>query len=345
MRTKLIFPKRGSALKTLDRYLNTLNISGEHKFFILVDTNTLDHCLATLICNVPTLENAEFLELPIGENSKDIAIVQEVWQALMESGANRKSVIINLGGGAISDVGGFIAGTLFRGIDYINIPTTLIGMIDAAIGGKTAINLNGIKNPVGTFHTPIATYIHTPLLETLPQEEMLNGEFELVKTLLLSGHKDWKRAIETDKLDTLIRHCTEFKAAVVKADYYDLNIRRMLNLGHTFAHALESHSKNGDQPMPHGKAVGIGTLYALYLSSKKLGLSNNTMSDYKTWLSSKTQIPHFSLRDTASLLEYMRVDKKNSSGLINCVLLKSIGEPVIDVPVDENEIRDALLHA
>lgn len=341
---RIIFPLRGSALKSLNRLLVSLQVDKPRKYFILTDENTLNHCMPALICSCPVLEEAEFLELPAGEECKSPAIILEVWQSLLSSGAGRDSVILNLGGGCLCDSGGFVAATYQRGIDYINIPTSLVAMVDAAIGGKTAINIDSTKNQVGCFHSPIATCIEPVFLDTLPERERRNGEYEIMKTLLLTGFESWSTVFSAlGSYENLIRQCVEFKASVVRADYKEQGIRKILNFGHTFGHAIESFSLYSGKSLSHGEAVGIGMLCALYLSEHKLGLSHTDYQSYKDWLTQRITLPRYSLRDTESILSYMRHDKKNSGGSIQCVLLQAPGLPVIDIPVPDVELRDALL--
>jgi 3-dehydroquinate synthase len=258
--------------------------------------------------------------------------------------------LVNLGGGCVSDLGGFVAAGYKRGIRHINIPTTLIGMVDAAIGGKTAVNMGGSKNQVGFFHQPTITCIEPTFLDTLPDEELFNGVFEMLKTFLI-GNPEQYQAL-TDMLlsgsfevkPDMIAACVEIKNAIVKKDPKDQDIRHILNLGHTFGHAIEAYShQNNQKPLAHGQAVGIGILCALYLSVRKLGLDPAILDRYRTVATKLVSLPHYTLRDTEGILSYMRQDKKNANNDILCVLLQNLSAPVIDLPIPENEIRDALL--
>lgn len=343
-KTQTILPGRQSALKVLNRKLKKINADHNVKYFILTDENVLEHCLPTLIYNVSELENAEFLELPAGEACKDITIVTEVWESLISSEADRNAIIINLGGGSVSDMGGFVAATFKRGIDYINIPTTLTAMIDASIGGKTAIDLGGAKNQIGCFRNPIITCIEPAFLETLPANELRSGEYEIMKILLLTGYEAWHNTNLSNYSD-LIPYCIDFKQSVVKADPEEHSIRKILNFGHTIGHALEAYSLGQNKPMSHGEAVGIGMLYALYLSTKKLGLETSCYKQYRSWLTKRIALPQLSLKEIEQLLDLMRHDKKRSNDETLCVLLEAPGSPVIDVAVSDNEIRDTMLSA
>ena len=347
MRT--ILPSRVSSLSRLNRVLSGKAYQ-DARYFILVDENTYGHCLAPLVSQVECLQESEFLEVPIGEECKDIAIASQLWSSLLESEADRNSIIVNLGGGCVSDLGGFVAASYNRGIRYINIPTTLIGMIDASIGGKTALNLEGCKNPIGLFYSPEITCIEPSFLNTLPDQELFNGVFEMLKTFMIGDPTEYDhlcRMLLEGTLDIqrdMIASCVRIKDAVVKRDPMDRDVRHILNLGHTFGHAIESHSRQaGHQPLSHGFAVGIGLICTLYLSVKKLGMPQENLDYYKRVAGKLVTLPHYTLRDTEEILAYMRHDKKKSEGEIRCVLLQELGAPVIDLPIDENEIRDALL--
>ena len=351
MDTKLILPSRISSLSKLDRFLKQPRFASS-RFFLFVDENTYSHCLPLLISKVAALESAEFFEVPVGEEAKSIEVAAQLWGALLESGADGNSVIVNLGGGCVSDLGGFVASAFKRGVPVVNVPTTLVGMVDAAIGGKTAVNLDHVKNAVGYFHPAAAVCVEPAFLDSLPDEELVAGFFEMVKTVLLSDAASFEALAEAVgqegrvSLDLIKRHlndCVAFKQAVVKTDPYEHSVRKVLNLGHTFGHGIESYLLECGTPVSHGVAVGIGMACALYLSVKKVGLDASLLERYVAMLRKMVDVPPFSLRDTEGILLYMRQDKKNRDGLILCVLIQEPGLPVIDVSVDENEVRDALL--
>lgn len=346
---KTILPAHTSSLGRLNRALSGKAFDNA-RFFILVDENTYNHCLPRLISSVSRLQQAEFMEVPVGEECKDIAIATQLWQTLLESNADRNSVLVNLGGGCISDLGGFVAAGFKRGIRHINIPTTLIGMADAAIGGKTALNLDNSKNQIGFFHQPAIVCIDPIFLDTLPDEEMFNGVFEMLKTFMIGSRERYQQLSDMllngtlEITPDLLSACAEIKNAIVRQDPRDLGIRRILNLGHTFGHAIEAFShRPGRQPIDHGAAVGIGMVCALQLSVDKLGFPQSLLEGYRAVAAKLTPMPRYTLRDTEELLAYMRSDKKNASGHIRCVLMQDIGAPVIDFQVDENEIRNALM--
>lgn len=344
--TRILFSPQRSALTSLSRMLQGAAYRNA-RYFILVDANTFTHCLPPLVAAVPPLQEAEFIELPVGEATKELSIAEQVWTSLLESGADADSVIVNLGGGSVSDLGGFVAAGYQRGIRYINVPTTLLAMVDAAIGGKTAVNLQGVKNKVGFFYPPVAVCIEPCFLDTLPEAEWLSGRFELLKCQLLGGDSlsdiPWDTPLQESAVSSLIGDCARFKAAVCRNDPRDKGLRRMLNFGHTFGHALESFMAQRATPIPHGVAVAWGMWFELQLSVRRVGCDEALLHRYGQLVRGTFSVPQLTLRDTESILPFMRHDKKNADGTVRCVLLKEPGCPVIDVPLDEMEIRDVLL--
>ncbi len=325
-------------LRALGRELEKETWHGA-RYTILVDENTFQHCLPVLIGSVETLQEADFIEVPVGEECKCLEVAAQVWQTLIEGGADRNTVIVNLGGGTVCDLGGFVAAGYMRGIRHINIPTTLLAMTDAALGGKTAIDFGGIKNSIGHFYPAAITAIDPTFLDTLPQTEMLNGKMEMVKTALVADEALYQELTSSDNITRQqITATARIKNRVVKADPQDRSIRHILNFGHTFGHAIELHSH-----LPHGTAIGIGMLAALYLSTMKIGLDEKVYADYSTWLRRHVAIPRYTLRDIEQMLPLMRRDKKNADGETLCVLLQAPGAAMIDVPVSDNEVRDTLL--
>ena len=314
------------------------------KYTILLDENTFQHCLPQMISRVEALQEAEFIEVPVGEECKSFEVAAQVWQTLMESEADRNAVIVNLGGGCVCDLGGFVAAGYKRGIRYINVPTTLLSMVDASIGGKTAINFGGVKNSIGHFYPSVLTVIDPVFLDTLPQEELLNGRMEMVKTAAVTDPELFQQLLTAYPLPlTAVKEVARIKGHVVKADPYDHSIRKILNFGHTFGHAIEVY-----RGLPHGIAVGIGMKVAMYLSVKKVALPEEIYSEYSQWLkkqlfSINSHLLSFNLKEIELMLPLMRQDKKNASSSVRCVLLQDLGAAMIDVEVSDNEIRDALL--
>lgn len=335
--SKMIF----GGLSGLSRELQKEEWQGVH-YTILLDDNTFQYCLPALVSRVEALQEAEFIEVPVGEECKSLEVAAQVWQTLMEGGADRKSVVVNLGGGAVCDLGGFVAAGYKRGIRYINIPTTLLAIVDAAIGGKTAIDFGGVKNSIGHFYPSAMTVIEPSFLDTLPQEEVHSGLIEMVKTAAVLDPVLFKQLTDGSGADNITRQqitsVARLKSRVAKADPCDHGIRRILNFGHTFGHAIELYSG-----LPHGIAVGIGMKAAMYLSVRKLGLGEEVFNTYAAWLGQFVDVPRYTLKDVERMLQLMHQDKKNSDGTVLCVLLQTLGAAVIDVDVSDNEIRDVLL--
>ncbi len=349
MKTKIIINPTNRAFSSLDKMLSGSAFS-DARFFIICDENTYNYCLPILISHTSRLQESEFLEVPVGEEAKSIEVATQLWKTLIDSNADRNSVIVALGGGCVSDLAGFVASTYKRGIRYINIPTSLIGMVDASIGGKTAVNVDNVKNQIGTIHQPSAVIIYPDFLDTLSDSDVVSGYFEIVKTLLLCSKNTFKSIIDSnaegidiEDVKKIIPICVDFKKSVVDNDPTEHSIRKILNLGHTFGHAIESFFIDKRNPIPHGLAVGYGLMCELYLSVKKLGLKESVLKDYCGFMSHFSDFPKFTLLDTEQILSYMRNDKKNVGGSILCVMLQDVGEPVIDVAIDELEVRDALL--
>ena len=336
---KIVF----GGLTSLARMLRAEGWRGA-RYTVLLDENTFENCLPALVSRVEALQEAEFIEVPVGEECKSLEVAAQVWQTLLESGADRQAVLVCLGGGAVCDLGGFVAAGYKRGIRHINVPTSLLAMVDAAIGGKTAIDFGGVKNSIGHFYPAELTVVEPSFLATLPQPELLNGQMEMVKTAAVCDASLYGRLLSGDTIDKDdIKAVAQLKARVVKADPYDHAIRRILNFGHTFGHAVELQSN-----LPHGLAVGIGMKVAMYLSVKKIGLSEEVYSTYSQWLKARLaavgrQLPSYGLKDIEQMLPLMHQDKKNTADGLRCVLLQEPGAAVIDVTVDDNEVRDALL--
>lgn len=326
-------------LRALERELAKEEWQGA-KFVILLDENTFQHCLPLLISSVEALQEAEFVEVPVGEECKCLEVAAQVWQTLLEGEADRNAVLVNLGGGCVCDLGGFVAAGYKRGIRHINVPTTLLGMVDAAIGGKTAVDFGGVKNSIGHFYPAALTVIEPAFLDTLPSEELLNGQMEMVKTAAVTDPALFERLLSTTHYPlSTVKEVARLKARVVKADPYDHSIRKILNFGHTFGHAIEVY-----RGLPHGLAVGVGMKVAMYLSTKKLGLAEEVYTTYSRWLKEfTTHLSPFTLKDIEQMFPLMQQDKKNTAGSLRCVLLQELGAPVIDVEISDNEVRDALL--
>lgn len=318
--------------------------------FILGDENTLRHCYSELIGHVPSLTDAQTIEVRSGERSKDIEVCRALWSHLAERGADRTAILICLGGGVITDLGGFVAGAYMRGIRTVHVPTTLMGMVDAAIGGKTAIDHAGIKNLVGLFAPPLATYVYPRFLRTLGKRELLNGVAEMVKHGLVRDAGHWnavRRAPlhDMDALAPLILRSAAIKAAVTAEDPRENGPRKLLNFGHTIGHAVEAFALEGAQrTLLHGEAVAIGMVCEAWLSWRLGHLDREKMDALQEHLLGL--FPHFQLQatDHHRVIELMRSDKKNREGGFRFTLLTDIGAAITDVPVTAAQAADALDH-
>jgi 3-dehydroquinate synthase len=306
------------------------------KIFILADENTLRNCMPAIISKIPGLENAEVIEIESGEESKTFEVVGGIWEALSELGADRSSVLINLGGGVITDLGGFLAGTFKRGIRFINVPTSLLAMVDASIGGKTGINHSGLKNEVGLFNNPQGVYVDPAFLDTLPKSQLLSGFAEMVKHALIFSPGYWKELqevslLDLSTLDESIFRSIEIKNQIVNSDPFESGRRKILNFGHTVGHALEAYSHESDtRSLLHGEAVAIGMVCEAYISKKSEGLSENELDEISSFIFSLFPKVNLDAYTFHRLIELMRHDKKNQDERMNFTLLSEIGDAVFD---------------
>ncbi len=332
--------------KELNTYIKASNPS---KIFILVDTNTHDYCLPNFLSH---LENGEIvvevMEMPEGEDHKTIDICTGVWEALSEYHADRKSLLINLGGGVVTDLGGFVASTYMRGIDYINMPTSLLAMVDASVGGKTGVDLGTLKNQIGVISEGSMVLVDTSYLETLPANHMVSGYAEMLKHGLIADSSYWNRLVNLEELDIsdldqLIYDSVVIKNNVVSEDITEQGIRKNLNFGHTLGHAIESYFLgNADKtPLLHGEAIALGMLLEAYLSTKITGLSSEEFEDIKTGILKTFTKVEITEDDQKVIINLLMHDKKNSHGKVKFVLLEAIGQPKINCEVDNALILEA----
>jgi len=310
--------------------------------FILVDEHTNEYCLPKFLPNLATEIPIEIIEIEAGEEIKNITTCVEIWSILSELGADRKSLIINLGGGVITDIGGFIASTFKRGIDFINVPTTLLGMVDASIGGKNGVDLGNLKNQIGVINVPKMLLISTDFLETLSQREMRSGLAEMLKHGLIYDKNYWEQFLDLTKVDfadfdALIYRSIEIKNEIVKQDPTENGIRKALNFGHTLGHAIESHFLESETPLLHGEAIAIGMILESYLSKEKELLSNEEFHQIKYIISNIYEPHNFSDEDIISIQNLLIHDKKNEYGKVQFALINGIGKIIINQSV-ENEL-------
>lgn len=317
----------------------------ESKKVIIVDENTQRFCLDFLLTHFDGFENAEIMVLPEGESNKQIEVAVGVWEALTEYGIGRHDLIVNLGGGVITDMGGFIASCYKRGCDFIAIPTTLLGMVDASIGGKTGVNLGKYKNQIGVFSNPIATYIDPTFLQTLPEKEWKSGYAEMIKHGLIANRSIFERLCANIKdnqlidLDLLV-DCLNVKWEVVQRDPLERGERKILNFGHTAGHAIEGNSMF-QEPLTHGHAIAIGMLIEAYLSVEYANLSNSDFDKIERCIRQNYTIPAFSTAEIDEMVQLLFNDKKNKSGKIRCCLLPEIGVCTYDHEIPADDFRQA----
>ena len=318
--------------------------------FILVDENTDKYCLEIFI-NKSEIKNFKKIVIKSGEENKNIDTCINIWKELNSQKADRKSLIINLGGGVLTDIGGFVASTYLRGIEFVNVPTTLLGMVDAAHGGKTGIDFLSLKNQIGVFNMPIDVILDSVYLKTLSKEEYLNGYAEIFKHSFLTDSNDlsFNSLIKLDlfsNVDDIINKYSDIKNKIVKIDKYEANTRKVLNLGHTIGHALESYSylSNGLDGLKHGEAIIVGLITELYISNQVNGFPLSTVDKLK-----EVSLKYFSkIRLTDSDLEgiydLMIFDKKNDRGSVNFILLDERGKPMIDQRVEKEIFINAFAY-
>ncbi len=319
------------------------------KKVIMVDENTHDHCLEYLLTTYTELEDAEVMLIPAGEENKVLEVCFQVWEAMSEYGIVRSDLIINLGGGVVTDMGGFIASVFKRGLDFIHIPTSLLGMVDASIGGKTGIDLGSYKNQIGTFQQPKGVFIDPAFLHTLPEEQLVSGYAEMLKHGLIADKKLWDlfrsldpvKLVENEHLEEVIARSVALKVEIVNEDPKEKYRRKALNFGHTIGHGIEGVCLEED-PISHGHAVALGMIAESYLSFKRNLISQREFLEITNYLSQI--VDYVALTDEAKkrVFELIKNDKKNDQSSIRCVLLNGIGDVKIDEAITEAEVHDAL---
>jgi len=339
--TSLIFTEdlKSDLEKQLSNYAS-------NQIFILTDTHTQMLCL-TALEDMGCLANAHYFSIPAGDDHKDLENLSKVWQFLSQNGATRKSVMVNIGGGMITDLGGFAAASFKRGIDCIHIPTTVLSAVDASVGGKTGINFNGLKNEIGAFHLPKAVLFHSPFFKTLDRQNILSGYAEMLKHGLLSNTKYWKELLSLDlahpdnpKFLAAVRESVHIKEEIAKQDPRERGIRKSLNLGHTVGHAFESLSHQRGNPVLHGYAIAWGLLCELYLSAKFLDFPKEVLQQFGRFVHEEYGIFYIDCKDYPALYESMTHDKKNESKDINFTLLSNIGKIQLDQTANQAQIEE-----
>lgn len=312
------------------------------RVFVLTDENVAQYWLPELE-HWLGCEQAEEIVIGAGESYKTLETAQKVWETLLEEKADRNAILVNLGGGTVTDLGGFVASCYQRGIRFVNVPTTLLAMVDAAIGGKNGVDLSGCKNQIGTFAEPLEVLVNPIFLSTLPERELLSGLAEMVKYGFIADD----RLLEVDEsnYEQYLLRAGDIKRDIVDDDPTDLDQRKVLNFGHTLGHAIESFSMGTETPLTHGEAVALGMWCALYLSIEHCGLREDVLIDYEATLRTLLSEAEVTLQpnDIDAIVSYLDHDKKNKDGHASFVLLKAVEKPLIDQEMPEELVRGALL--
>jgi 3-dehydroquinate synthase len=319
------------------------------KIFIMVDENTHEHCLPILMEALETSINIEIIEIESGEENKNLDTCSGVWHALTELGADRKSLMINLGGGVITDLGGFVASCFKRGIAFVNIPTTLLSMVDASVGGKTGVDLGVLKNQIGLFSDPEMVLIDTRYLETVTEREIRSGLAEIIKYGLSYDIKIWDeinsfKKFNIKNISTLIHRSIEIKNEVVTEDPKENGLRKILNFGHTLGHAIESYflESENKEKLTHGEAIAIGMITETYISEKLLNFPIEKLNEIKQLLVKIYGKTIIKKSDYNPIIELLIHDKKNVSGSVNFVLLKDFEKYKFNCKVEKDLLIEAL---
>ncbi len=316
--------------------------------FILVDSTTKELCLPLL--SEEYIKQSKIIEIPSGDSHKTLETLAKIWLFLSENNASRKSLMINLGGGMVTDLGGFAASTFKRGIEYINIPTTLLGAVDAAVGGKTGINFNGLKNEIGVINPAKSVLIDVTFFKTLDRQNFLSGFAEMIKHGLISSPEVWNNIlrfsldeIDYQRFSVLLQESIQVKEAFVEKDPTEKNIRKALNFGHTIGHAFESYALESGTPVLHGYAVAWGMIAELYLSYKKTGFPKEHLHEAVSLIKENYGMLPVTCKQYDLLYDFMTHDKKNEGdGRILFSLLGEIGDIRININVEKKEIFEAL---
>ena len=322
-----------------DKLKNT--ISDASKVFILTDENVAPFWLPE-VTHWLHCDSAVDIVIKAGEQHKNLQTIQRIWKTLLRHHADRNALLVNLGGGVITDLGGFAASTYKRGIKFINIPTTMLAMVDAAIGGKTGFDFGGSKNQIGTFAEAEEVIIDPVFLETLSERELFSGVAEMLKYGFIADDNLLK--INSENYQQFIVRCGEIKREIVAQDPTEKGLRKILNFGHTLGHAIESHCLTTDYPLLHGEAVALGMLGALWLSVKQLGLDDSVLQNFENQIPMLLSEAEISLSgsDIEPIISYLVHDKKNKGEKPQFVLLEAVGKPVWDVEVEPELVKESL---
>ncbi len=333
--------------EAIDEAATRISPSG---IFVLVDRNTEDTVLPRMQAMSKAVGSARVISIAPGDDNKTVEALTHVWKELSDNGATRSSLLINLGGGMVTDLGAFAASTFKRGIPYINVPTTLLAAVDASVGGKTGVNFNGLKNEVGTFSSARLVVISTVFFNTLSMTQLRSGYGEMLKHALIDSEAAFSallgyhvEQLDSDRLLALLRDSVAVKQSIVDRDPYESGLRRALNLGHTVGHAFESLAIERKSPIPHGYAVAFGLVVAAILSHMKLGFPSDRLHRLADYVRGNFGAYAVTCDDYPRLLDIMSHDKKNlTNDTYNFTLLRAPGDVVTDNPVTATDITAAL---
>jgi 3-dehydroquinate synthase len=313
-------------------------------FAVLVDEHTKKYCYSFI---KPHLPKHSLIAIKSGEEKKNLEVCAHIWQALTREHFDRKALVLNLGGGVIGDMGGFCAATYKRGIDFVQIPTTLLAQVDASVGGKLGIDFNGYKNHIGVFKEPLAVLIATQFLQTLPFTEIRSGFAEIIKHCLIADKAIWdkirKRELEKQTWEELVPHSVKIKQEVVKQDPTEKGLRKILNFGHTIGHAVESYFLSQPRKkLLHGESIAVGMICESYISHQKGLLSEEELVQIEEFIFAVYGKIKISAQDVEAILPLTLHDKKNEKGKIQCVLLNGIGKAIYDQVLTQHDMKDSL---
>jgi len=354
---KEIISDKFSILFGNDGYLKFANFVHENNFkkiLILTDENTKIHCMDLFFSKIKkinkkiaeTISSSSYnLSVEPGENAKNLKTSNQIWEFLTKNGFKRNDLIINLGGGMISDLGGFVASTYMRGIQFINIPTTLLGMVDASIGGKTGIDLNSIKNIIGTFQFAKLVLIDVDFLNSLSEKHIAAGYAEMIKHSLICKNHEWEKISKINSLEDInsemIYKSINIKVDIIMSDPMELNNRKYLNYGHTLGHAIESYLLGTNREILHGEAIAIGLVLETYISHLKRNFNLKLTKEIKNHINRHYEIIKFNQESILNIIDLLKYDKKNNNDEPMFVLLNNLGEVKTNQSVSIKQIKEA----
>lgn len=332
------------SLNQINLHIKKSNYSSVH---LICDDNTFAYCLPFFLENCKEIKSPYIIQLPGGEKNKNLKSAQLIWKSLIKQGANRKSLVINLGGGVITDMGAFAASTFMRGIDFIQVPTTLLAMVDASVGGKTGVDLGKLKNMIGTFTPPVMVCIDLGFLKSLPEKEIKSGYAEVIKHALIADHKQFERLKKISSSKIVIKDDELFlsvaiKNKIVKKDFKEVAERKLLNFGHTIGHAIEGYLLDTKSSLLHGEAIFIGMMCENYIAFKKGILHKKEFTKVESYLKTLIVKNAFQEKDFSKILSLTKFDKKNTNKQVNFTLLTSIGKGLINQTASAEEMHESL---